>query len=669
MNEQSLQRLEYDKIKANVAGYALSYLGKNQVEALQPHTDLQRIENELGEVEEGLKVIEFGASVPIPSLDGMEKIFAKLGRGYIFTEQELADIGKFVYSVKQLKRFMEKKESIAPRICSYAYSLHDLSVLEQNIERCIWHGKIADAASAELTRIRKKIAAHEDKIKKKLDSTMRKYKSYIQEQVISMRNDRYVIPVKKEYRKMVHGAVLDESASGQTVFIEPSDISTLHYDLSALRAEESREETRILSELAELIERHAHEISINLETVGTYDFLFAKAKYAKAIGGRSVRLNDKGRIRLNGARHPLLSGRHVPLEFGIGGTYSALIITGPNTGGKTVSLKTVGLLTLMAQSGLLIPVERESELAVYNDILVDIGDGQSIEQSLSTFSSHITNVIKILKQAGPRTLILLDEMATGTDPGEGIGLSIAILEQLFKQGATIVATTHFNEIKKFAEVTPGFQNARMEFDVETLQPLYRLKIGEAGNSYAFFIALKLGISQEIINRSMEITANSQKILETVSLNAATAKEPVEEQNQLLDTPQHELQHEKESCEQPEVGHTLVNDKVERDERPKPYSYTIGACVWIRSLKRTAIVCELPDARGDLIVMIQKQRVKINRKRIEPYIDRNELYPEGDYDMDIVFESKEVRKQRKQMQRKYVKDTVIVHEQKDISPLK
>lgn len=638
MNPQAIKQLEFEKVKERLYNYTLSYLGKKHIDELQPHTNQSVIENLLQETNEAVKLIEHGSSVPIPSLEGIEIIVSKLGKGYIFTENEFGHIAKLLESTGQLKRYMIKKESIAPLVCEFAKSLFDMKELDSEINRCIRHGQITDEASNELSKIRKKITVTDSRIRKKLESTMNRYKSYLQEQVVSLRNDRYVIPVKKEYRKFVTGTVLDESSSGQTVFIEPSDIATLHYELSELRHEEAREEARILSQLTDLTEQYAHEIKINLETIGYYDFLIAKAKYSHSIGGRIVQLNNKGEIRINQGRHPLLSMNTVPLTFSIGKDYSSLIITGPNTGGKTVSLKTVGLLTLMVQSGLLVPVQEGSLFNIYSSILVDIGDGQSMEQSLSTFSAHIKNVIEILKEADRSTLILLDELATGTDPGEGIGLSIAVLEELYKRGSTVVATTHFNEIKEFARVTPGFQNARMEFDLETLQPQYRLTIGEAGNSYAFYIALKLGIAPNIIERSKQITNHISRENETADL---ASLEPVQAE--------------------PEPNLRIDNrEKTKRSPQKPVQTFERGDCVWIHSLRRTGIVCGPPDDRGNIVVQIQKEKVKINQKRMSLYIERKELYPDGDYDMDIVFESKDDRKKRNLMNRKHTEGLTITN---------
>jgi len=643
LHANAMRQLEFAKVKERLLDCAMSYLGKRHIEELTPHTDVRTIANLLAEVEEALLIIVHGASVPLPTLDGIETIMSKFGKGYTFTEAEFGQLARLLENTEQLKRFMVKKESVAPRVCAYAASLFDLDELSVEIGRCIRNGRVADEASPELGRLRKKIGVVDGRIRKKLDSSLGRYKAYLQDALISMRGDRYVLSVKREYRKNVTGSVLDESSSGQTVFIEPLDVAELHRELSELRMEESREETKVLCDLTDLAERYGHELSVNLETIGHYDFLFAKAKYARAIGARNVEMGEDGVIAIREGRHPLLPAGSMPLDFRIGGDYSALIITGPNTGGKTVSLKTVGLLTLMAQAGLLVPVGEGSRLSAYSAVLVDIGDGQSIEQSLSTFSAHIKNVVGILREAGPRTLILLDELATGTDPGEGIGLSIAVLEELHRRGSTVVATTHYNEIKQFAAATPGFRNARMEFDTETLQPLYRLTIGEAGSSYAFYIALKLGIDPAIVERSKQIAERAQSRGDGGIAAAADGE-----------TPQ---------------AHAQAKAPAPTPHSPEPQrrharkaEFERGDCVWIRSLKRTGIVCGPPDDRGNYTLQIQKEKVKINRKRLSLYVSRDELYPGGDYDMDIVFESVDVRKKRKMMSKGHVPGLTIIQEQ-------
>ncbi|MBD0379933.1 endonuclease MutS2 [Paenibacillus sedimenti] len=645
MNEKALLRLEYGKIKEILRGYAISYLGKKHIEEMMPITFSKGVRTKLNETAEVKSLLEHGASVPISSLEGIEQILMLLGTGYVFSEKDFSCIHQFITSCTQLIKYMASKSDLAPTISSYAASMFDMEKLKSEIERSIRNGQVTDTASKELMKVRKRITVFEDRLKTKLDSLMNKHRSILQENIISTRNGRYVLPVKKEHRKQVKGTVLDESASGQTVYVEPAELISIQFELSGLKAEEAREEIKVLSDLTALTESFSHEIQVNVETVGTYDFLIAKAKYALAIGGSNVELNEDGIIQLLDARHPLLGKHMVPLNFEIGLKYKSLIITGPNTGGKTLALKTVGLLTVMVQSGLLVPVLEGSLFSVYKNVAVDIGDGQSIEHALSTFSAHIRNVIDILEIADHSTLVLIDEMASGTDPGEGVGLSVAILEELHKREATVVATTHFTEIKNFASSTPGFENARMEFDAATLQPLYQLRIGEAGSSYAFLIALKLGIPLDIINRSREITANglSNNSMTTGELLPADSRRP-NRPNEALTFPTHR-DHDTE---------VDIGEKNPVSER----SLQLGDLVYVPYLDRRGIVYETEDSRGQVGVMIQKQKLKINKKRLKLQIENKDLYPEN-YDLDIVFESKENRKARKLMNRKHMKGLTIV----------
>lgn len=654
MNEKALQRLEYGKIKEAVAEYAVSYLGKRQIDELLPITTKSVVRAKLDETAEAKSLLQHGASVPIPSLEGMENILDLLGTGYVFSEKDFMHMHQFLTSCAQLMRYMAAKSGAAPHISSYAASMYAMDALKSEIERCIRHGQVADSASKELMKVRKRLAVFEERLKSKLDSLMSRHRSILQEHVLSTRNGRYVLPVKKEHRKLVKGTVLDESASGQTVYIEPAEVMTIQFELTGLKAEEAREELKVLSDLTALAESCDQQLLTNVETVGTYDFIFAKAKYALAIGGFNVELNDQGIIDLREAKHPLLNRPMVPLNFVIGRRYKSLIITGPNTGGKTLTLKTVGLLTVMAQSGLLVPVREGSLLSVFNHLAVDIGDGQSIEHALSTFSAHIRNVNEMLQFADRSTLILIDEMASGTDPGEGVGLSVAILEELHRRGATVVATTHFTEIKNFADVTPGFENARMEFDTDTLQPLYRLRIGEAGQSYAFLIALKLGLPAGLIERSREITARG--LLESLPQGIqAPGPEPEPDEASAADTD--DLQEEAAVPEPQPPSVKEPEDTAQPIPEEVPRGFQIGDCVYIAYLGRTGIVFETEDSRGNLGVMIQNQKFKINQKRLKLHIESKELYPDN-YDLDIVFETKENRKKRKLMGRKHAPGVTI-----------
>ncbi|GAE05248.1 clostridial MutS2-related protein [Paenibacillus sp. JCM 10914] len=610
MNPTALTKLEYEKIRTELGHFTASYLGLSHVHKMAPSTQIKAIRHQLNETEEAKQLLQTGASVPIPSLEGLELILDLLGTGYVLSEREFGHLVQFLRSCRQLIQYMNTKGSIAPTISSYASSLSELRPLLTAIEQRIYNGRIVDGASKELSKIRKKLGVMEDRIKRKLDSLVSRYKGILQEHVVSKRDGRYVLPIKKEHRKVVPGSILDESASGQTVFIEPADLQSLQMELHYLRADEIKEETKVLSELTALTEQHEQELRTNTDIVGIYDYIIAKGKYAVSIKGRNVTLNQEGFIHLKSAVHPLLGASMVPLDFSIGRDYSTLIITGPNTGGKTSALKTVGLITVMVQSGLLVPVAEGSHCAIFDEVSVDIGDGQSLEHALSTFSAHIRNIRDILQTAGRSSLVLLDEMASGTDPGEGVGLSIAILEELHRRRATVVVTTHFTEIKNFANHRPGFENARMEFDEETLEPLYRLRIGEAGNSYAFVIAAKLGIPAAIISRSREITNNgADRILEVPAdtpVKTSTEPNAADRSNKIKASKQ-----------------TESVPSLEEDSSSQP-KFNIGDRVYIPYLGRSATVYEVKDQMGNVGVMIQKEKLKINHKRINLHCGRESL---------------------------------------------
>lgn len=646
MRENALLRLEYEKIIAQLSGYTVSERGKQQAEGLRPSANAGQIRALLSEAAEAKDLYERSSSIPLPSMEGMDWVLGHLGKGYVLTENDFGAIDTFLHSVSQLKRFMARWEGVSAKVSLYARSLHDYSGLAGEIERSIRNGRVADSASAELSKIRKQLMVQEDRLKKKLDGILHKHKSILQETIISQRNGRYVIPVKKEHRRLLPGTVLDESSSGQTVYVEPAELAGIQAEMNELRFSEAMEEQKVLARLTELVENEEYAIRADMETVGHYDFLFAKAKYAAVLKAGSAEINEEGRIRIVQGRHPLLGSKMVPLDFSIGGDYRALMITGPNTGGKTVALKTVGLLTLMVQSGLLVPVQEGSEFAVFRNVEADIGDGQSLEHSLSTFSAHVKQLVHILEQADDSTLVLLDELASGTDPGEGIGLSIAVLEELYRRGTTIVATTHYNEIKDFAAAAEGFCNARMEFDTETLNPLYRLTIGEAGSSYAFHIALKLGMDPAIISRSREITAAKDRGTER-----GLFRVPADSRGEAQVNPSPK-RHNKPKTASPEQSGPAGTDEAADPARGKK-AFATGDCVWIHPLKRTGIVFREADEKGMVVVQVKEDKLFFNRKRLSLYIGKKELYPGEDYDMDIVFESVEVRKARKLMSRKHV----------------
>ena len=625
MNKHTFKSLEFQQIKTIIANFALTKEGKEKIECLTPSTNKRQIEAWLDEVSEAVEILKKSASVPVHGLDGMDILLNNMNKGVALRADQLAKLYDFLECCGKMRRYMKDKEFYAPRVSSYVEGIDELPELAAEIIRCIRNGRVDDYASKDLLKIRKQIVIQEERLKEKTLQLIRsnKYKTYLQENVISQRNGRYVIPIKKEYRNKLKGTVLDTSASGSTLFIEPEEISIYQDQITWLLADEEVEVQKVLNYLTGLVEDKEQQIRLAIETMVHYDFLFAKAKYSRSINGNKVGINETGDLELMQARHPLLGEKAVPLSVNLEREQRALVITGPNTGGKTVTIKTVGLLTLMVQCGLHIPASEESNFSIFERILVDIGDGQSITENLSTFSSRIINIIEILKETNDRTLALLDELGSGTDPGEGMGLATAILEILYEKGSTILATTHYSEIKEFAETHQGFINGSMEFDLKTLSPTYRLTIGRGGESQAFAIALKLGIHPKIIERAHHITYKEEKRYSTEITEAWKLREL--EKQVIINKYRH-------------------RNKTLKTEMKVPL-YHQGDNVKISPTNEFGIIYTGPDQLGNYIVQIKGEKVSINHKRIALYISANELYPD-DYDFDIIFQSKENRKKSK-----------------------
>ncbi|PAD71000.1 hypothetical protein CHH83_00740 [Bacillus sp. 7586-K] len=632
MNKTAIENLEFHKILELLSSFAMSEEAKQRARELRPIYEEGTIKRWLNETTEASKIIEKSSSIPVHSLHGVEQIVALVDKGYLLTAEQFGFLGSFLDAVKKIKRFMLKQEYHAPTISSYAYSLFELSELADEIARCIRNNKVDDYASRALMKTRNKIVTIEEKLKTKLAQIMKSASPYMQDQVISVRNGRYVVPIKNEYKRKFAGVIIDQSSSGQTVYMEPNDIQKLQDELTFLKVEEELEIQKILGQLAEMTEQHKQELLINIEGMIAYDFIFAKAKFSKSIGGNEVQVHQDGGYDIRQARHPLLGAEAVPLTMTLGKEYQALVITGPNTGGKTVMMKTVGLLAMMVQSGLHIPANPSSHFCIVKNILVDIGDHQSIEQSLSTFSSHIQQVKEILKMARKDTLVILDEVGSGTDPREGMGLAISILEAIYQSGALLIATTHYSEMKDFAEKAEGFENGSMDFDIETLQPLYKLTIGKGGESQAFSIAQRLGLPMEIIERAKEISFSQHREEKTSIIPKTRANVKVGNEKK----------------------------QVKKSENNRLSQYKIGDAVWIPHLQTKGIIKTEVNSRGEMELLVKNKQITINQKRVKPFIDAKELYPEN-YDLDQVFEKKEIRKKKKLMSRKYVEDISIQYE--------
>ncbi|MHA7963325.1 endonuclease MutS2 [Paenibacillus sp. CAU 1782] len=667
MNEATLKTLEYDKVKESIADLAVSSAGKMLVEEMKPLTEIRAVESRLRETEEGCRLLARGASIPLSAMDGIQDLLLLLGKGRVYNEQELEQLAVWLTSVAQMKRYMVSKHELAPTISGYGANLDECPRLREELQRCLRYGQLLDEASPELGYIRRHIYAVEDKIEKRMNQLMGKYRSYLQEAVISRRGGRLVLAVKREQRKFVPGSVLDESASGQTLFVEPTDIGALQGELADWKAAEERERYAVLAALSQQAEVHGRALFANREVMAILDYITARAKWSQSCGGRRITTASAPVIVLRDARHPLLGRECEPLNVELGLDWKQLIITGPNTGGKTIALKTIGLLALLHQSGLLVPAGEGSTLGLFTHIAADIGDGQSLEQSLSTFSAHLSVLSAMLNEADSGSLLLLDEMAAGTDPSEGISLSIAVLETLLERRSLVAATTHFNEIKTYAGSTEGCMNARMAFHPDTLRPLYRLEIGEAGESHAFDIARRYGLPDAVLARAQALLQQHTKPAPDTECYPGRKVEGNKERPEGKGIRQHESRSGKKQA-QVNRRNGLNETGREKEENAAPtaaQAFQKGDSVWIYPLRRAGIVFRPADERGNVIVQVKGEKLTFNRKRLKLYIQKGELYPGEDYDMAIVFDTKENRKARHQLERKHVEGLEIVTEAKDV----
>lgn len=508
MNQKALETLEYRKIIAQLKREMGSAASAKLADELTPLTSEKIIKEELRSTTEAVDLIVRKGPLPTGGLYDIREALLLAKKGGSLTMRQLLEVQNVLGISSEVVAFMH--DDALPEL-KYIGEMVDLIVeftaLEKEISRCILtEDEMADNASPKLKDIRRSIHQQNQAIKNKLSRIINSSsnKTYLQDAIVTMRDGRYVIPVKQEYRSFFPGMVHDQSKGGATLFIEPQGVVELNNKLRELEVEEQLEIARILAELSSRVAEHYREIRSNLELLTKLDFIMAKGKISCKMHASEPKIDADGELRLISARHPLIEYKKaVPVDIRIGGDYRTLIITGPNTGGKTVSLKTAGLLVMMAQSGLHIPASHASTLPIFGEVFADIGDEQSIEQSLSTFSSHMKNIVSIIDKASYDSLVLVDELGAGTDPTEGAALAIAILERFYDSGALTMATTHYNELKKYALATSGVENAAMEFDVETLTPTYRLLIGVPGKSNAFEISKKLGLSESVIERASE----------------------------------------------------------------------------------------------------------------------------------------------------------------------
>ena len=703
MNQKALKTLEYTKIITQLESHAASPLGKSLCQELSPSSDLEEIRTRqaqttdavnrvrlkgsvsfsgLREIGGSLKRLEIGSSLSIPELLSISSVLTVASRAKAYGRRDTEDPPVFTprFPGQKPPKQAEVAEYVPDSLDPLFQSIEPLTPLNNEIKRCILsEDEIADEASPGLSRVRRSIKAAADRIHTQLNSILNSHRTYLQDAVITMRDGRYCLPVKAEYKSQVSGMVHDQSATGSTLFIEPMAIVKLNNEIRELEIQEQKEIEAVLATLSNEAAPHIEELRLNMELLAQLDFIFAKAALSRQYQCSAPVFNDKGRIHIKDGRHPLLDPQKVvPINIWLGKDFDLLIVTGPNTGGKTVSLKTVGLFTLMGQAGLHIPAWEGSELAVFDEVFADIGDEQSIEQSLSTFSAHMTNIVSILQQADSRSLCLFDELGAGTDPTEGAALAIAVLSFLHNMKCRTMATTHYSELKVFALTTPGVENACCEFSVETLQPTYRLLIGIPGKSNAFAISKKLGLPDFIIEDAKSHLEAKDESFEDLLASLETSRVTIEKEQEEIRSYKEEIAQLKSRLTQKEerlderkdklirnaseeaqrilreaketadqtireinrlasesgVGKELEAQRAKLREQIKktddklavkakgpsqpisPKKLKIGDGVKVLSMNLKGTVSTLPDAKGDLFVQMGILRSRVNIRDLE-----------------------------------------------------
>ncbi len=604
----TFEKLQYNELKQIVQSYCVSGLGKRLIDKQAPSTNIKVVNNRLQETTEARAIIDAEGHIPFVGITNIESIIDSLDKDIILQPSDLVSLSDFLRGCRKIKQFMQSKEFFAPMLASYAQSMSEMKTIEEEINFTIKGSRIDSSASRELKKIRFKKEATEEKINERLNKFLNNgtNKKYIQEFFISKKDDRYTIPIKASYKGQVPGAIIEVSSKGSTVFIEPQTVSKLSAELASLKVEEEMEEYQILATLSGMIVEELQKIKVNMELISQYDMVFAKAKYSKHIAGIQPKVNDHGYIKIVNGKHPLLPKDAVPLQFEIGKDYRSLIITGPNAGGKTIVLKTIGLLTLATMLGVHIAAEQGTEIAIFEHIFVDIGDNQSIENALSTFSSHMKNLSEIMNASNHRTLLLFDEIGSGTEPNEGAALAIAILEEFYHMGCLTIATTHYGEIKRYSELHSDFMNAAMQFDQETLSPLYQLVIGKSGDSNALWISRKMNMKESVLKRAEAYMENKDYQLKQVNPD---------------------------KIRQPKHKSEAVAAK---------YDYKKGDRVKLLDHDDFAIIYKEMDQFYNVVVYYKGEMVEVNVKRITINLPAQELYPEG-YDLETLFTDFATRK--------------------------
>ena len=626
----TLEILEFEKIREQLLSYAATQTAREKIRELKPILQEVLLRGALHETNDARAILDYAGTPPLPDTEAARNAALLAEKGSMLTPEQLLSAASFAAACKRLKAYLKKSEVTGTSLAYYGSTIDPLEELTLEIHRCISGGGVDSNATKDLRDIRRQMENSRGQIKTRMDELLKSSKRFCTDSFVSVKNGHYTLPVSKNYKNQVPGTVIATSSAGSTCFIEPTAIRKYTEKLAILETEEAIEIDKILYTLSAMVAENHGVIRMNAEAVEKLDFAFAKGKMSQETDACAPEISLKRHMKIVQGRHPLLNRDScVPVDFEIGQerngqTIRGVVITGPNTGGKTVTLKLVGLFSVMAQCGLHLPCE-SAEICMNGNVLCDIGDRQDISQNLSTFSAHITNVIDILKETGRDSLVLLDELGSGTDPAEGMGIAVSILEELRRRGCLFLATTHYAEVKQYAEEAEGILNARMTFDRETLRPEYKLVIGEAGESCAFYIARRLGYPPHLLEYAKKVTYGRQsapaaEMTFTPMTDAPVSTQPknrVEKAPQKKSVPQHALQ------------------------------FGMGDSVFVYPGKKIGIVYKPADETGVLVVQIQGRKYRVKHNRLKLQTKAEALYP-ADYDFSIIFDTVENRKARHQM---------------------
>ncbi len=633
---QTFEITGFEYIKKILAEYANTDEAKQRASKLEPMLKESELRKSQRDTTQARLMLDEVGAPPIPRMERIREYIDRAVMGELLMPEEMEAVGVFLVAVKRMKSYLEKGKEKQIGLAFYSDNLVFPENLYAEIERSIRDGRVDDYATSTLRDIRRDLQLLKDKINDKAEKTLQSNKAYLADSFLVRRNNRICIPVKKEYRNKIAGSVIDKSSTGATFFIEPEIVARLQEEYELLLMDEDTEVRRILYVLMEQISDDETVIREDIRVLSELDFVFAKGKLSADLQAIEPEMNTEDEMLLVNARNPLLSKEEcVPLNFRIGGDIRGVIITGPNTGGKTVAIKTAALMSLMACAGLHVPCE-QAKICMRSQVLCDVGDGQNISDNLSTFSAHIKNVLGILKVVNRESLVILDELGSGTDPAEGMGIAIAVLEQLRQSNCLFLVTTHYPEVKEYANRYPEIMNARMTFDRDSLRPLYTLEIGKAGDSCALYIAKRLGVPASMLQIAAkeaygEVTDHLRQELELGAGDSSLRKESAPK---------------------------LVRVQTVKKEAVHGEGFVRGDSVEVMPDGKIGIVVRPADAAGNVLVQIAKEKSEINHKRLKLKVAASQLYPD-DYDFSIIFDTVENRKARHQMDRKYVAGQEIV----------